>query len=68
MAKLRRIRKWGNSWVVILAPTDAQDNDIVDKGWLDIEDAIFLTDRPTLEQIQADENITKICKGMKNSN
>ena len=42
MAKLRRVRKWGNSFVIVLAPSDVNDNKIYDSGMADIEDIIFM--------------------------
>lgn len=43
MKKLRNIKKWGSSTVVMLTPTDVKDNQIdVDRGdEADIEDIVF---------------------------
>ena len=42
MVKLRRIRRYGNSNVIVLTPTDVKDNDLQDGGLADIDDIIFL--------------------------
>jgi len=56
MAKHRKVRMSGNSWIIALTPTDGKDNNLDDHQWADIEDVVFKTE----EQLLADKNITKL--------
>lgn len=64
MPKFRRVRMYGNTWVIVLAPTDARDNKVNEKGWADIEDVIIRPDEDGDPLKLADENITKILKNL----
>ncbi len=54
--RYRRIRKWGNSWVIILTSSDAKDFQIFDSE-IDIESSLlrFQKERKR-EEKQKDEN------------
>jgi len=69
MAKWRRVRKWGNSFVIMLAPTDAKDNDIIKEGWADIGDIIFKQIHPKLSLKESNKEREKeILRRVKNDN
>ncbi len=52
--RLRQIKKWGNSLVVVLTSVDVKDLGIKEKDWMNIEDAIILSDK--LKQIKDESN------------
>lgn len=68
MTKHRKVRKYGNTWVVVLTPTDAKDNNLDINGWAEIDDIIFKTEEDysgevtpqTEEQMMADKNISDL--------
>lgn len=71
MKKIRKVRLWGNSWVIVLAPTDARDNGITEEGTADISDVIFSNKK--MEEvnnektpINANEIVTN-CEGIKSN-
>jgi len=39
---LRKIKKWGNSWVIVLAPADVRDFEMNDGDLADISDVMIL--------------------------
>lgn len=44
--KIRKVRKYGNTWVIALTPTDAKDNDLEEFSYVDISDVIFYKNHP----------------------
>ena len=42
--RFRRIKKWGNSMVVVLSSVDVKDLNINEKDWMDISDALILSE------------------------
>jgi len=42
--RFRKIRKWGNSMVVVLSSVDIKDLNIKEGDWMDISDALVLSD------------------------
>jgi len=43
--RLRQIKKWGNSFVVVLTSVDVKDLGIKEGDWMNIEDSIILSDQ-----------------------
>ena len=45
MARLREVKKWGNSMVVVLSSVDVEDLKISEGDMMDIEDALIKSKR-----------------------
>ena len=42
--RFRQIKKWGNSMVVVLSSVDVKDLNIKEKDWMDISNALILSE------------------------
>ena len=42
---LRKIKKWGNSWVIVLSPSDVRDFEMNDGDLADISDVMILDEK-----------------------
>jgi len=43
--RLRQVKKWGNSLVIVLTSVDVHDLGIIEGDWIDIGDCYIISDK-----------------------
>jgi len=43
--RLRQVKKWGNSLVIVLTSVDVHDLEIIEGDWIDIGDCYIISDK-----------------------
>ena len=51
--RLRQVKKWGNSLVVVLTSVDVHDIGITEGDWMDIDDCYIVSDK--LKKVKENE-------------